>query len=91
MQYVNRRETGAPTSDRPFYGKQKVQTIRRYADYFVKILRYIWRTESISKRPKYSLTQQQRETLAKLRTVAARVAEASKADPTPKGSQGGPE
>ena len=36
MHYVHRRETGAPTSNRPFYGKQKVQTIRKYTDRFVR-------------------------------------------------------
>ena len=41
MEYVNRREAGAINSDRPFYSKQKLQTIRRYANKFVKILRYI--------------------------------------------------
>ena len=73
MHYVNRRETGAPTSDRPFYGKQKVQTLRRYADQFVKILRYIWRTESIPKRPKYRLTAKQRAKLGQVRSIAANI------------------
>lgn len=81
MHYVNRRETGAPTSDRPFYGKQKVQTIRKYTDRFVRILRYIWRTESIEERPKYRLTATQQDTLAEFRRVAARVAEEEKARP----------
>jgi hypothetical protein len=26
---VNRRENGAPNNDKPFYGKQKIKTIRR--------------------------------------------------------------
>ena len=56
---VNRRENGAPSNDRPFYGKQKVKTIRKYADVFVKILRYIWRTADIAERPKYRLTDSQ--------------------------------
>ena len=56
MYYIHRRETGAPTSDRPFYAKQKAQTIRRYTDQFVKILRYIWRTEAMFHRPQYRLT-----------------------------------
>ena len=63
IHYVNRRETGALTSDRLFYGKQKVQTLRRYTDQFVKILRYIQRTESIPKRPKYRLIAKQRAKL----------------------------
>ena len=73
MHYVNRRETGAPTSDRPFYGKQKVQTLRRYADQFVKVLRYIWRTEGIAKRPKYRLTAKQQARLDNVRNAAVSI------------------
>ena len=32
LEYVNRREVGALNSNRLFYGKQKVQTLQRYAD-----------------------------------------------------------
>ena len=74
LQCVHRRENGAPTSDRPFYGKQKVQTIRKYTAVFVKILRYIWRTESITARPAYRLTPEQEQALVKLR-YAARIEE----------------
>lgn len=76
MYYINRRETGASTSDRPFYAKQKVQTIRRYTDQFVKILRYIWRTEAMSNRPQYRLTDSQQGTLTKLQRAAAEAAKA---------------
>lgn len=72
MEYINRREAGAVNNDRPFYGKQKVQTIRRYAEKFMKILRYIWRTESIENRPRYRLTMQQREALCQFRQYAAK-------------------
>ncbi|OQN95179.1 hypothetical protein B0A48_18836 [Cryoendolithus antarcticus] len=67
LQCVHRRENGAPTSNRPFYGQQKVQTIRKYTAVFVKILRYIWRTESITARPAYRLTPEQEQALIKLR------------------------
>lgn len=73
MEYINRREAGAVNSDRPFYGKQKVNTIRRYAEKFVKILRYIWRTEKVTNRPEYRLTRQQQEALRNYRRTAARV------------------
>jgi hypothetical protein len=53
---VNRRENGAPNNDKPFYGKQKVKTIRKYANVFTQILRYIWRTAGMSERPKYRLS-----------------------------------
>nr|POE87058.1 atp-dependent dna helicase tlh1 [Quercus suber] len=82
MLYINRRETGAVSSDRPFYGKQKVQTIRKYSDQFVQILRYIWRTEAIEKRPKYHLTIRQQDELGALRTKAAKIAQKAKTTPS---------
>lgn len=85
MEYVNRREAGAASSNRPFYGKQKVQTIRRYAEKFVKILRYIWRTYAVDERPPYRLTSQQQHALAEFQQLAEAAAEAqedSEARPT---------
>ena len=38
---INRRENGAPNNDKPFYGKQKIKTVRKYANVFTQILRYI--------------------------------------------------
>ena len=77
LEYVNRREAGAPNSDKPFYGKQKVQTLQKYADRWVKILRYLWRTAEKAKeeRPDYRMTQRQTEALAHLKAVAASVVE----------------
>jgi len=72
MEYINRREAGATNNDRPFYGKQKVQTIRRYTDKFIKILRYIWRTEHMEDRPKYRLTRTQQARLQDYRHEAAK-------------------
>lgn len=73
MEYVNRREAGATNNDRPFYGKQKVQTIRRYTEKFVKILRYIWRTEQMEDRPEYRLTRLQQAKLQDYRREATKV------------------
>jgi len=41
LEYVNRRETGESKNERPFYAGQKVGTIRKYTDVWVKILRFI--------------------------------------------------
>ena len=71
MEYVNRREAGGESSDRPLNTRQKVQTIRRYADKFVKILRYIWRTRHIEERPAYRLTPGQRDALDEVYQLAA--------------------
>jgi hypothetical protein len=38
---MNRQENSAPNNDKPFYGKQKIKTIRKYANVFTQILRYI--------------------------------------------------
>ena len=77
LEYVNRREAGAPNNDKPFYGKQKVQTLQKYTDRWVKILRYLWRTSEKAKeaRPDYRLTQGQTNALAHLKAVAASVVE----------------
>ena len=32
LEYVNRREVGVLSSNRPFYGKQNVKTLRKYSD-----------------------------------------------------------
>jgi hypothetical protein len=66
LHYINRCENGAPNNDKPFYGKQKIKTIRKYANVFAQILRYIWRTAEISKRPKYRLTDAQQQALERL-------------------------
>ena len=68
---VNRRENGAPNNDKPFYGKQKVKTIRKYANVFTQILRYIWRTAEMSERPKYRLSAAQRQALTRLQYAAS--------------------
>ena len=67
---VNRQENSAPSNDRPFYSKQKVKTIRKYADVFVKILQYIWQTADIAERPKYRLTDSQQRALTELQRAA---------------------
>jgi len=68
---INRRENGAPNNDKPFYGKQKVQTIRKYANVFTQILRYIWRTADVPGRPEYRLTIAQQRALARLQDAAS--------------------
>lgn len=68
---VNRRKNGVPNNDKPFYGKQKVKTIRKYANVFTQILRYIWRTAEMSERPKYRLSAAQRQALTRLQYAAS--------------------
>ena len=77
MEYVNRRETGESKNERPFYAKQKVATIRKYTDVWLKILRYIWRTSErdSKKRPKWVFTPAQRVNLRSIKRVAREVAD----------------
>jgi hypothetical protein len=70
MEYVNRREAGSADPTRPFYGKQQKKTIEKYTDRWMKILRYIWRTERCKKRPAYRLTREQRDALAAFQSSA---------------------
>jgi len=77
LEYVNRRETGESKNERPFYAKQKVGTIRKYTDVWVKILRYIWRTSQWEKeaRPKYTFTSNQQRCLHRMRRIARQIAD----------------
>jgi len=59
LEAVNRRETGEWSNEKPFYAGQKVATIRKYSQVWVKVLRYIWRTESRDSKPDYELTPEQ--------------------------------
>lgn len=70
--YVNRRETGEADNERPFYAKQKVNTIRKYTDVWLKILRYIRRTSDWveEKRPGYVLTSRQERYLRIIKKTA---------------------
>jgi len=72
LMYVNRRETGEADNERPFYAKQKVNTIRKYIDVWLKILRYIWRTSDLEKesRPGYELTSKQERYLRMVKKTA---------------------
>jgi hypothetical protein len=56
LEFVNRREAGARNNEMPFYAKHKVQTIQRYSQRFIVILRYLWRSYDKKGRPPYKLT-----------------------------------
>ncbi|TIA28291.1 hypothetical protein D6C78_10812 [Aureobasidium pullulans] len=72
LEYVNRREVGESKNEKPFYAKHKADSMRKYMDVWVKILRYIWRSSSRAKddRPPYTLTQDQEEHLARMKKLA---------------------
>jgi hypothetical protein len=66
LEAVNRRETGERSNEKPFYAGQKVATIRKYSQVWIKILRYIWRTEGRDSKPDYELTPEQAARLGDL-------------------------
>ncbi|KAK4897073.1 hypothetical protein LTR49_028043 [Elasticomyces elasticus] len=71
LEFVNRRETGAPNNEKPFYAEQQVKTVKKYSEHWVKILRYIWRTTKWKRRPKYRLTDAQKKRLERVKIAAA--------------------
>ena len=66
LEAVNRRETGERSNEKPFYAGQKVATIRKYSRVWIKILRYIWRTDGRDSKPDYQLTPEQAARLGDL-------------------------
>jgi len=72
LEYIDRPEFGGRKDWRPFYAKQKVVTIKKYTEVWVKILRYIWRTADVEEgeRPRYRFTDKQREMFEEWRELA---------------------
>jgi len=66
---VNRKETGGTGNEKMFYSGQKVQTLRKYADKWTAILRYLWRTQHRESRPGYELTTTQSKRLIRLKDL----------------------
>jgi hypothetical protein len=59
LEIIERRETGASSNKSPFYTSHKVATIKKYSERLVAVLRYLWRTQTLRKRPRYQLTAMQ--------------------------------
>ena len=73
LQQVCRTETGGSVKDlRTFYSQQNVSTIRKYMEVWVEMLRYIWRTSTQKKRPRYRLTVKQEMRLQQLQQSVAK-------------------
>jgi superfamily II DNA helicase RecQ len=73
LQQVCRTETGGSVKDlRTFYSQQNVSTIRKYMEVWVEMLRYIWRTSTQEKRPRYRLTVKQEMRLQQLQQSVAK-------------------
>lgn len=72
LEFVNRRETGQETSERPFYSQHKASTMKKYAQVWARILAYIWRSMELedSQKPSYQLTLQQERLINKIKLIA---------------------
>lgn len=67
LEYINRREVGQDSNNRPFYGRQMGKTITKYSRHMCRILCYLWRTHDVADSPPpYRLLPQQRQCLVAL-------------------------
>ncbi|PVH90093.1 hypothetical protein DM02DRAFT_607707, partial [Periconia macrospinosa] len=84
MTYINRREMGGTTNEKPFHARQTEKTMIKYSGWWLEIVRYIWRTHALpeisrkeregeeevqGKRPPYQLTVQQAASLRKIEAI----------------------
>ncbi|KAK3615680.1 hypothetical protein LTR56_026441 [Elasticomyces elasticus] len=75
LEYVNRRECGAESQEKPFHSEQMVKTVHRYSGHWVKILRYLWRSVQLDRRPDYQFTGAQECQFGVMRQAANKVLE----------------
>ena len=47
MNYINRREMGNDTNEKPFNARQKAKTMIKYSRVWTEVVSYIWRTHSL--------------------------------------------
>ncbi|CAN9476995.1 unnamed protein product [Alternaria alternata] len=47
MMYINRRELGNTTSEKPLNAQQTGKTIVKYSNVWLEIIAYIWRTHEL--------------------------------------------
>jgi superfamily II DNA helicase RecQ len=66
LELIERRETGAPSNEKPFYARQRVRTIRKYSQKLLHVFCYLWRTHGRTERPPYKLSSLQRVALSQL-------------------------
>lgn len=67
--YINRKETGQSTSEKPFNAKLEKATIDRYISYWIKIFIYLYKTWELplSERPAYIVTVRLNKRFRKLK------------------------
>ncbi|KAK0335650.1 hypothetical protein LTR94_011905 [Friedmanniomyces endolithicus] len=75
LEYVNRRECGAESQEKPFHSEQMVKTIHKSSGHWVKILRYLWRSAQLDRCPGYQLIAAQECRFGVMRQAAEKVLE----------------
>lgn len=71
LEYVNRRETGQKSSEKPFYAEQMPKTIKKYSGRWLKILCWIWRSQEQQEgKAKFMFTARQRICIRLVKKVA---------------------
>jgi superfamily II DNA helicase RecQ len=85
LNYINRREFGNNTNEKPFNTSQTGKTMDKYSHWWVEIIEYIWRSRLLpevvhkegesdveGKRPPYQLTDRQDKLLRKIEAIVGR-------------------
>lgn len=85
MMYINRRELGNTTNEKPFNAQQVGKTMVKYSNVWLEIIAYIWRTHELpvvtpgnseeeveGKRPPYRVSAKQDMCMTKIKTSRAR-------------------
>ena len=61
LNYINRRETGNDTNEKPFNASQVGSTVIKYCDHWVRIIRYVWRTHHLAPMIRHSQSHDDQE------------------------------
>lgn len=82
MMYINRRELGNTTNEKPFNAQQVGKTMVKYSNVWLEIIAYIWRTHKLpivtpdnseeeveGKRPPYRVSAKQHMCMTKIKTI----------------------
>jgi hypothetical protein len=84
MMYINRREFGNTTNEKPFNSSQTGKTMIKYGNVWQQIIAYIWRTHELrvvqprvdqpveDRRPPYHITGQQYRCMERIKAIVGR-------------------
>jgi hypothetical protein len=84
MMYINRREFGNHTNEKPFNAQQTGKTMVKYSDVWVAIIAYIWRTHELpvvdprndgkveGRRPPYHINSRQYVCMERIKMIVGR-------------------